>query len=261
MDIATIAGIIAGFVFIVMGIITSGGNMMAFVDIPSVLVTIGGTIAALFVAYPIGKVTKFFIYVVRCFRVYGTDPGGMINMLVTFSEKARREGLLALEDDVEEINDDFLKKGVQLVVDGTDPELVKSILNTDLNRVEERHQVGIDMMDQASTLAPAFGMIGTLLGLINMLGTLEDKSSISKGMSVALVTTLYGAVLANLLFTPWKRKLEMQHADEMLIKEIMLEGTLSIQSGDNPRIVKDKLASFLSPSVRDRLSEGEREGA
>ncbi len=174
-------------------------------------------------------------------------------MLVNFSEKARREGLLALEDDVDEIDDEFLKKGIQLVVDGTDPELVRNILNAELTALDQRHFEGKDLYEQWGFLTPAFGLIGTLIGLIVMLSRLEDKSSIGAGMSVALLTSLYGAILANLMFLPMAKKLEMSNNEELLMKEIMIEGILSIQSGDNPRIVKDKLASYLAPDLREGL--------
>jgi chemotaxis protein MotA len=182
-------------------------------------------------------------------------------MIVTFSEKARREGLLALEDDLDELDDEFLRKGIQLVVDGTDPEIIRNIMETELNHMESRHATGIKVFEDWGIFAPAFGMIGTLIGLILMLANIEDKSAIGPGMSTALITTLYGAILANLVFIPVANKLTTVNNQEILIREIMIEGTLSIQSGDNPRIVKEKLVSFLPPEVRAQVEEetGERE--
>jgi chemotaxis protein MotA len=189
------------------------------------------------------------------------EAGRIISMIVTFSEKARREGLLALEDDLDELEDDFLRKGIQLVVDGTDPEIIRNVMETELNNMHSRHQGGIKIFEDWGIFAPAFGMIGTLIGLILMLRNIEDKSSIGQGMSVALITTLYGAVLANLVFIPVANKLTYNNDQEVLIREIMIEGTLSIQSGDNPRIVKEKLVSFLPPEIRAQVEEetGERE--
>jgi chemotaxis protein MotA len=181
-------------------------------------------------------------------------------MIVTFSEKARREGLLALEDDLDELEDIFLRKGIQLVVDGTDPEIIRNIMETELNNMISRHQDGIKIFEDWGAFAPAFGMIGTLIGLILMLSNIEDKSAIGPGMSTALITTLYGAFLANLVFLPIAAKLAFVDKQEVLLREIMIEGTLSIQSGDNPRIVKEKLVSFLTPEMRAQVDEETGEG-
>jgi len=255
MDFGTIGGAIAGILLLFTSILVAGGDIMMFVDLPSFFTTIGGTITAMLVAYPLARLKEIPTVLKHAIRTSEERSGEMINMLVTFSEKARREGLLALEDDIDEVDDTFLKKGVQLVVDGTDPELVKSIMLTDLDKIEIRHAVGKDYFDMLGYLAPAFGMIGTLMGLIMMLANLTDKASIGSGMAIALVTTLYGAVFANLIFIPVSKKLDIRNNEEILLKEIMLEGTLSIQSGDNPRIVKDKLTSFLAPSVRERIAD------
>ncbi len=257
MDIATVGGMVGGMAVILAGILVAGGDLMLFWDPPSVFVTVGGSVGALFVAYPLGYVLGIMKIMGKVISTQEMKPDEMINMLVTFSEKARREGLLALEDDVEEVKDDFLKKGIQLVVDGTDPELVRIIMNTELNKIDERHTYGKEFFEFAGLATPAFGMIGTLMGLIMMLANLEDKSAIGSGMATALLTTMYGAIIANLLLNPIAKKLESRHTNEILLKEIMLEGTLSIQSGDNPRIVKDKLASFLAPDVRDKISVAE----
>ncbi len=254
MDLGTIFGIIGGMTLLIVGIFVSGADIKSYWDLSSVFITIGGSSAALIVAYPMAKFLGMWGVAKHTFFKRESNPGEMINMLVTFSEKARREGLLALEDDIEEVNDPFLKKGVQLVVDGTDPELVRTILETDLDKIEDRHKSGKDIFDMWGNLAPAFGMIGTLMGLIQMLANLTDKASIGTGMAVALITTLYGAVLSYLILQPISKKLELRNSDEILLKEIMLEGTLSIQSGDNPRIVKDKLTSFLPPSQRELVT-------
>ncbi len=255
MDLGTLGGIVGGLILLTAALIVKDADLGMFADIGSFIVTMGGTTAALLVAYPLAKLKQIVNISRHAFRKKEEKVGEMINMLVTFSEKARREGLLALEDDIEEVDDPFLKKGVQLVVDGTDPELVKSIMLTDLDKIEARHTQGRDIYDSAGLFAPAFGMIGTLQGLILMLANLTDKSSIGQGMGLALITTLYGAILANIVFLPLAKKLETRNNDEILLKEIMLEGTLSIQSGDNPRIVKDKLTSFLAPSVREEVAQ------
>ena len=255
MDLATIGGIAAAIVFLILGVIFAQGNMLLFIDPPSVMITVGGSFAALLASYPlsyilgIGKVVRFAFFAPEI------NAKEMIITLVSFSEKARREGLLALEDDLDELDDEFLKKGIQLVVDGTDPELVRRIMETELEHIMERHDKGKKVFEDWSLLAPAFGMIGTLMGLILMMVNLEDKSAIGPGMSTALITTLYGAIMANAALIPISNKLEVRANEEVLLKMIMIEGTLSIQSGDNPRIVRDKLIAFLEPSQREEITQ------
>jgi chemotaxis protein MotA len=182
---------------------------------------------------------------VVCAPVGGDDEIGL---------EARREGLLALEDDLGDLDDEFLGKGIQLVVDGNDPELVRKILETDIEQLIARHDEGKNILDNWGTLAPSFGMIGTLIGLIIMLQNLEDRSMVGPGLAVALITTLYGAIMCYLVLAPMAIKLDLRTNEEVLTKMIMLEGVLSIQSGENPRIVKDKLVSFLPPSQREAIS-------
>ncbi len=263
MDIATIGGIIIGFFVIMVGIVIAGGvqGLGIFVSITSVFVTIGGSFAAVMVSNTLGKTVNLMRVARNAMYQRPIEAGRIISMIVTFSEKARREGLLALEDDLDELDDAFLRKGIQLVVDGTDPEIIRNVLETELNHMQARHQEGIKIFEDWGIFAPAFGMIGTLIGLILMLRSIEDKSTIGRGMSLALITTLYGAILANLVFIPIANKLTYNNDQEVLIREIMIEGTLSIQSGDNPRIVKEKLVSFLPPEIRAQVEEetGERE--
>jgi chemotaxis protein MotA len=183
----------------------------------------------------------------------------MIQRLVYFTEKARREGILALEDEVETLDDEFFKKGLQLVVDGSDPELVRNILETELAFVEERHKSGQGIFITMATLAPAFGMIGTLIGLINMLKHLDDPAVIGPNMAVALITTFYGALFANLICIPIASKLNIRSGQEVLLKELVIEGVLSLQAGENPRLVEEKLKAFLPPKARNALNA--RQGA
>lgn len=208
----------------------------------------GGTLAGTIVNYSFKKFSELIKYTSKAFTISTHNPLDVIEIMVGFAEKARREGLLALEDEAQELENDFLKKGVQLVVDGTDPELVKNIMETRLNFLEETDQQYQKMYKTMATLAPAFGMIGTLIGLITMLSTLDNPDSIAGGMATALITTLYGSFLANYLFIPLQGKLEMKCAEEIVLKELMIEGLLSIQAGENPRIVEEKLRAFLDPS-------------
>ena len=255
MDLGTIVGLGAGFAFIVMSILTSGGQITSFTHLPSFLMVFGGSYAAMLVGNPMGRMLGIVKYIAIILRVPNHEEERIISSLVNFSEKARREGLLALEDDLEEVEDEFMRKGIQLVVDGTDPDIIKSVLYNDLNQLQSRHGVGIKLFDDWGKISPAFGMIGTLAGLVSMLANLEDQASIGPNMSLALVTTMYGAVFANLVFVPIKNKLEDRDAAETLVREIMIEGILSIQSGDNPRILEEKLLSFLPPVRREAVRQ------
>jgi len=254
MDLATILGLIIGFVNLILGVIFAKGNPLLFWDIPSVFITIGGSFCSLVISNPFSKILGLWRVARHAFFPPTYNPNELIITLVSFSEKARREGLLALEDDLDELDDQFLRKGIQLVVDGTDPELVRRIMETELENIQTRHDEGKKLFDDWATYAPAFGMIGTLLGLVLMLVNIEDKSAIGPGMSAALITTFYGAIMAYLVFYPISSKLGYLNNQEVLMKLIMIEGTLSIQSGDNPRIVKDKLVSFLDPKLRAAIT-------
>ena len=257
MDIATLGGIGLGAFVVILGIVINSGvsGLMAFIDLPSMFITFGGSFLALMASHPLSRTLGIVKLLRIAIQSHPMDAGRVISMIVTFSEKARREGLLALEDDLDELEDDFLRKGIQLVVDGTDPEIIRNIMETELNNMQSRHSAGIKVFDDWSTLAPAFGMIGTLIGLILMLKNIEDKASIGPNMAVALVTTFYGALACYLVMVPISNKLAYINDQETLMREIMIEGTLSIQSGDNPRIVKEKLVSFLTPEERAQIDE------
>jgi chemotaxis protein MotA len=255
MDIATIAGFVLGIVFILIALMNSSSGLRPFWDFHSVLITVGGTLAAIIVSFPLSRLRDLPRVTAIAFREREGDPVAIIDSMVDLAEKARREGLLALEDSVNRAEDEFLKRGIQLIVDGTDPELVRDILETDLAYIEDRHKVGKSMYDAATAYAPAFGMIGTLIGLVQMLRTLDKPSTIGPAMSVALITTFYGAVIANLITGPIANKLALKSGAEIRLREMMLEGILSIQSGENPRIVEEKLMGFLAPKDRVRAQE------
>lgn len=256
MDILVLLGLVGG-----LGLIFLFGiglpKIGMFLSAPSAAITIGGTTMALLIATSSEKLKN----IIRVFNkvLYNQDINvpETIGTLVTFAEKARREGLLALEDDTDQLTDTFLKKGLQLVVDGTDPEMVKHILETELVQIDERHSGSTDFWRNAAALAPAFGMIGTLIGLIEMLKNLSDVSTIGPALGLALITTFYGALLANLIFIPVANKLDARNDAELLIRSIMLEGILSIQSGDNPRLVEEKLKAFLSPKLQSSIGKTE----
>lgn len=256
MDITTIVGLIAGFTLIVMGIL-DGGELSSFVDIPSVFITIGGTIAATLVNHPLQTIVGMVGVAMKTFFHKSLPPTELIEKIVGFAETARREGILALEQAVQEVDDPFMATGIRLAVDGTEPELIQTILETELQFIEERHRAGSGVFAFMGSACPAFGMIGTLVGLVNMLQNLDDPSAIGPGMATALITTFYGAVVANLVCIPMAGKLKIRSAEEMLQKRMIMEGIMSIQSGDNPRIVEQKLNTFIAPKLRQTADAGE----
>ncbi len=255
MDITTVIGLIAGFSLMVLAILM-GGSPGVFWNPPSVIIVLGGTVAATLVNYPLRDVLSVMATLKNAFIHQETQPEGLIEKLVNFATVARREGILALESHASDADDEFLEKSVQLAIDGTSPELIKDVLTTELAFMEERHTMGQSILSTMGTFAPAFGMLGTLIGLIQMLTTLDDPSRIGQGMAVALLTTFYGALLANVFFLPAAGKLRVRTGNELLAKEIIIEGILSIQSGDNPRVVEQKLKAFVAPQVREQVQTG-----
>ncbi len=229
---------------------------MQFIDLPSVLIVVGGTVAATLVANPLAEVVKLMGVYMKAIRNTAVVPAELIEKIVGFAETARREGILALEQAVDEQGDDpFLSQGVRLAVDGTEPDLIMDILETELQFIEQRHKAGQDIINRMGDAAPAFGMIGTLVGLIIMLRAMDDPSAIGPGMAMALLTTLYGAILAQVLFIPVGAKLKTYSDNELLGKKMIIEGIMAIQQGDNPRIVEHKLSVFLSPDMRPSTKE------
>ena len=233
--------------------------MKDFLNIPSVFIVFGGVIASTIVSYPMEALKNLGKLMGNAFKMKKVDFQADIENIVSIANIARREGILALEDSVKDMNDPFMQKGIMLIIDGSDPELVKSVLETELVFVRERHGTGQAILLQMSSFSPAYGMIGTLVGLINMLTKLDDPSSLGPSMAVALVTTFYGVILANLLFTPLAKKLAAQSADECLRKEMVLEGILSIQDGENPRIIREKLNAFLPHSQTGAVKPASQE--
>lgn len=260
MDISTIIGLVLGTVFMIWGIFKSG-ELSSYWDFSSVIITLGSTLASTLTCFPIKDFTNTMKVIKKAFYYKAVSPGDVIGDIIKLANIARKEGLLALEEQGEHMDDDFMKKGIMLIVDGTEPELVRNILETELVFLEDRHSNGVRVFETAANFAPAFGMIGTLIGLINMLRTLDDPSTIGPNMSVALVTTFYGSVLANVVFTPLAQKLKVRNSEEILIKELIVEGLLSIQAGENPRIIEEKLKTFIPPKMRKNFKEMiEKEG-
>lgn len=256
MDIASLGGVIVGFIMVIFGILSSGGvsALDNFIDYPSIIITIGGSLTSVLGGNKLPDFLKGLKSISLPFKDNTKDPAETIRTIINLSNIGRKEGLLALEEAANGIEDEFLKKGIGLVVDGTDPEFVRGILETDLICLEERHGKVISFWEYWGEMGPAWGMIGTLVGLVNMLKNLEDASTIGPNMAVALLTTLYGSLIANWICSPFGNKLKKNNAIEVTLKTITIEGLLSIQAGENPRVIEEKLKSFLAPSARDAIS-------
>lgn len=256
MDPGALIGLIIGAGLIMVGIVMSGGvpAVMGYIDIPSMMIVVGGTVAATIVRFPIPTVMGAIAVVKKIVFVKIGGAEEEIRRLVEYCKISRREGLLGLEKEIEKINDEFLIKAVRLLVDGSDTDTLRSILGTEIDNIRQRHSAGKGILEFAGLMAPAFGMIGTLIGLVDMLKKLDDPSKIGAGMAVALITTFYGVIMANLMLLPLAGRLDTLSKKELLLKEIIMEGVVSIQKGDAPMITEDKLKSFLQPKVANKIS-------
>jgi len=253
-DIGTLIGIILGWALIIASIVMGGGA--GFINVPAVLITIGGAISATLIHYPLPKVLGTIAVVRKAFSSKEQDYIDLFKKMSDLAVRARRDGLLALEDDIDHMEDPFMRKGFQMAVDGNTIEVIRSVLEGDVDSMVQRHQVGQGVFKSLGSYAPAFGMIGTLIGLVQMLRNMTDPSAIGSGMAVALITTLYGAMVANLLALPLAGKLEQRSNEEIALKSMVVEGVISIQEGNSPRIVEEKLRSFIPPKLREKTGEG-----
>lgn len=249
MDIATIVGFVI-MTSVLSWVMLASGGFGLYYDLPSIILVFGGMIAALFIAFPMSAMKSLFGVMKKAIVYPLPSPLEEIERMAEFSVLARREGLLSLEQKIKDVKDPFLYKGVMLVVDGFAAESVREILEIDLEGMKERHGLAKKVVDGMSSYAPAFGMIGTLVGLVGMLANLNDPSTIGGSMAVALLTTYYGAVLANAVFIPMSGKLEFKCKQEALVRTIMIEGIISLQAGDKPQVMREKLRAFLSPALR-----------
>lgn len=252
MDISTILGILAG-AFLIIYSIAQGGGLIAFLDLDAALIVIGGTLTATLTNFQLKEVLGVLGVVKNAFFDKLKPREEIVTTIVKFADTARREGLLAMENNLSSVDDKYLKKGLQLIIDGASEDLVKKIMETELDNVEERHKVGIDIFIAMAGYAPAFGMIGTLIGLIQMLRSLEDPTQIGAGMAIALITTFYGSFVANILFLPLSGKLKRRSKTEIEIKELILSGIIGIMSGENPRMVRDTLITYVQPKQRAQI--------
>lgn len=261
-DLASVLGLLLCFGMCAFGIINSAGlaNINRYGDVASAIITFGGAFFAIMASTTMKNYIEGLKSFMLVFKAPVIDIQGMIQQIINLSNVARKEGLLSLEEAAANLDDEFMKKGILLIVDGTDPELVRGIMETELVSTESRHKDKISFWEDLGSMGPAWGMIGTLVGLVNMLNNMSDPNSIGPQMAVALITTLYGSLLANWICTPIAMKLKMNNSEEYQLKEIMIEGLLSIQAGENPRVIEEKLKSFLAPKDRTASEGGESDG-
>lgn len=251
-DILTPLGLVVGCAIIIFGVITSGGieNFFSLLNIPSFFIVLGGVLAGLFVSFRINELKKVGTIAKQAFRTQNFEPEPYVDLFVAFANKARKGGLLSLEAEMGDVEDRFLKKGILLAVDGVETDTIEEILNLEVDALEERHRKGRSIFEKAAEYAPAWGMIGTLIGLVLMLKNMDDPSLLGPNMAVALLTTLYGSLLANLVFQPLAAKLSLQTEQEIFLRQCVIEGVIGVQTGQNPGMVEERLAAFLSTEER-----------
>lgn len=251
MDIATLLGSILGFA-LVLGAIVVGGDMSLFVNVPGLMIVVGGTLSAICVTFPIGDVLQSFTGALAMFMKKKGKVEDVVNIMVRIAEISRREGLIALENIQTE--NPILKKACQLIADNADPQLIRDTLSIEIGTMKRRHNISIEVFQKLAGYGPAFGMIGTLIGLVQMLAKLDDPATLGPAMAVAILTTFYGTIMANMIFIPFAGKMRSRTAMEELNLMIIFEGAKSILENNNPRLVYEKLSSFEPP--KERKSSG-----
>jgi chemotaxis protein MotA len=249
MDIATVVGILSAFGLVAVAI-AMGSGLELFINLPSLMIVVGGTLGATMINYPLKDVLGVFRIVQNALLVKTVAVRELITRFVELANKARREGILSLESEMEGLKDEFFQKGLQLSIDGLEPEQIREIMETELDFVRNRHQLGAEVFTTMGTFAPAMGMIGTLIGLVQMLQSMDDPSSIGPSMAVALLTTFYGSLLANIVCMPIAGKLRTRSKEETLAKEMTIQGVISLSKGENPRVLEQKLLAFLPVKQR-----------
>lgn len=249
MDLATILGLVAAFGLMVSAIM-QGSSLMVFIDLAALTIVIGGTLGTILVHFPFGDIMGAFNVARKAFFHKGQKSTDIIERLIRYAGKARKEGILSLQSVMNEINDEFFLKGLQMAVDGQEPEALKDMLDREIEYVMERHDKGAEIFATIAAYSPAMGMIGTLIGLVQMLQTMDDPSTIGPAMAVALLTTFYGAIIANIVANPIAGKLKLRSASEVLNKTLVTEGMKAILEGENPRLMEQRLHAFVAPKER-----------
>jgi chemotaxis protein MotA len=253
MDFTSILGLAAAAGLLVWSILL-GAPLSLFYDFPSVVMVVGGSCAATAMSYRPRDLKGLFKVMMRSFFFKLPTPQQEIERIIQYANLARKEGLLALESKLQEVDDRFFAKGIQLVIDGFSADTVRDIMDLEHSFQQQRHAMGKKMFETMATMAPAFGMIGTLVGLVQMLANMSDPSAIGSGMAVALLTTFYGAVIANVFMLPLAAKLDLRAKEEALLRSLMIEGIVAVQSGEKPQLIKEKLKGYLPPSERDAIA-------
>ncbi len=249
MDIATFLGILSAFGLVILAVFM-GGGLSLFVNVPSLLIVLGGTLGATMINYPIKDVLRAAGVLKNVFFVRKLKTDENTRQFVALCNKARKEGILSLESDVQDVEDPFMRKGLQLSVDGLEPQMIQAILDTEVDSLQERHQLGAEIFSTMGSYAPALGMIGTLIGLVQMLQSMDNPSAIGPAMAVALLTTFYGAILANLVCLPMAGKLRSRSKEEALAREMIISGVMGLTRGVNPRVIEQKMMAFVPPKMR-----------
>ena len=252
-DTGTIIGMGVAFFGLLGGAVVESGGftiLISLLNVPSFMIVVLGTFGATLIFYPLDRVKQLPQIIGLAFRAPASEERHIVNLFVRLSERARREGLLALENDASEIEDPFIKKGVLLVVDGTDPELVREVLEADVHAMSERHEGRFGMLEAMGAFAPTMGIIGTVMGLINVLSNLSEPETLGHSIAVAFIATLYGVGTANVLWLPLGGRLKQRHKEEVSVRNLAIEGVMAVQAGDNPRVVREKLEAFLPPAMR-----------
>jgi chemotaxis protein MotA len=262
-DILTPIGVFLGITVLLLAVFSNSGpsGLIFFIQVASILIVLGGLIAALIITFSIADLKTVPKVLKESAQTVDHDLEGLIDTFVELSGKARREGLLALEVGLEDVKDPFIKKGILLAVDGIEPDIIKDIMMAEVVAMEERHRKGRAIIEKAGEYAPAWGMIGTLIGLVLMLQNLNDPSTLGPNMAVALLTTLYGTVLANLIFLPMATKLANKTDEEVFVKQVIIEGVIGVQSGQNPKILEEKLSAFMREKPKTEEAEDEDDEA
>ena len=254
MDIGTIIGLAGAFGVVAFGILM-GGSAAIFIDIPSMFITFGGAFGATLLHYPLPKIMATLGVVRKAFTGRADDYVKLFNLMTDLGLRARRDGILALENDIDNFTDEFMKKGFQMAVDGNSADVIRHVLEEDVAAMQRRHITGQGVFKGLANYAPAFGMIGTLVGLVQMLQNMSDPTSIGAGMATALITTFYGSLIANTFALPIAGKLEQRTEEEVAMKNMIMEGILSIQEGNSPRVIRDKLRAYIPPNIRRKLQD------
>ena len=256
MDIATIIGLTAGFGLIFASIAMGGGSgLSAFIDVPSLMITVGGSFAALLINFPLKVCLSSLSVIKKCFLSKIPEPAEVIEKFKELAVIVRKDGMLALEQQLDAIDDEFMKRGLETVIGGGEIEQIRSALETEVSAIEARHSIGKKIVESTGAAAPAFGMIGTLVGLVQMLQSLDDPSKIGGGMATALLTTLYGAIIANVACIPLAGKLEIRSQSEVACRELMITGVIALAQGMAPRAMEDHLVAYLSPKSRKNAQQ------